>query len=430
MSLNSDQIGGNRLPRRLLLLLGARTYRAPAFVAAAERLDIEVVKAIDMDPKLAEYWNYPLGLQFSDPQKASKAIVDFAAQTPLGAILAVDDSGSVVAALASESLGLPHNEPSAAMAARDKYLMKELLAAAGVPTPKHSLYHFKQPLNNEQIKILADQISYPCVLKPLTLNGSRGVIRANRPDEFSSAARILYRLLSLDNSSEGSIPFLVEDYVSGDEVALEGLLDRGKLHLLALFDKPDPLVGPFFEESIYVTPSRHSLSLQDNIVSTTSAAAEALGLSHGPVHAELRLDHSGPKIIEIAGRSIGGLCSQTLRFDIDISLEELILRQAFTMPFDHLVKDQRASGVMMIPIPEAGILKEVRGCEEACSLPFIEEIQITAKTNNPLLPLPEGDSYLGFIFARGDSPQIVETALRQAHDKLRFVIAPQLLVLN
>jgi hypothetical protein len=227
-----------------------------------------------------------------------------------------------------------------------------------------------------------------------------------------------------------SLPFMVEEYVAGTEIALEGLLDKGRLLVLAIFDKPDPLEGPYFEESIYVTPSRLPQSLQDKIVAITSAAAEAISLSHGPIHAELRIDRSGPKIIEIAGRSIGGLCSQTLRFGIDVSLEEMILRQAFGLPYNNMARDQQASGVMMIPIPEAGILKGIQGCNKAGAVPLIEGVQITAKLNNPLVPLPEGDSYLGFIFARGDSPAAVENALRQAHQKLRFDIAPQLPILN
>ncbi len=424
------QTAVNHQPKRLLLLLGARTYRAPAFIAAAENLGIEVIKAIDMDPKLAEYWDYPLGLQFSNPQQASQAIVEFANKNPIGAILSVDDSGSVIAALASKSLGLPHNGPAAALAARDKYQMRELLAADQVPSPRHSLHYFSQPLDTDQLVALSGQTNYPCVLKPLNLNGSRGVIRANNPEEFFTAARQLYRLLYADAFLENSLSFLVEEYIPGTEIALEGLLDNGRLQVLAIFDKPDPLEGPYFEESIYVTPSRLPQTLQDEIIAVTSAAAEAISLSQGPIHAELRIDPSGPKIIEIAGRSIGGLCSETLRFGIDVSLEEMILRQAFGLPYDNMARDQQASGVMMIPIPEAGILKDVQGCEAASAVPLIEGVQITAKLNNPLVPLPEGDSYLGFIFARGDSPKAVESALRQAHQELRFKIAPQLTLLN
>jgi len=202
------------------------------------------------------------------------------------------------------------------------------------------------------------------------------------------------------------------------------------LTVLALFDKPDPLEGPFFEETIYVTPSRLPEATQAAIERTTAAAARALGLVSGPIHAELRVNDDGVWIIEIAGRSIGGLCSQVLRFGVDASLEELIVRQAAGMPLGDTNRRDRAAGVMMIPIPQAGLLREVMGVDEAAAVPLIESVEITARLNYPLVPLPEGDSYLGFIFARGETPAAVELALRQAHERLRFRIDALLPVLS
>jgi hypothetical protein len=216
----------------------------------------------------------------------------------------------------------------------------------------------------------------------------------------------------------------------GVEVALEGILERGKLKVLALFDKPDPLEGPFFEETIYVTPSRLPEAVQQAIFVHTDQAVKALGLHHGPIHAELRVNEAGPWLLEVAGRSIGGLCSETLQFGSDISLEELILRQAIGLEVTSLDRDNRANGVMMIPIPETGILKEVTGLAEAEAVAHIDRIEITAAINYPLIPLPEGESYLGFIFAGGETPAEVEAALRQAHTKLRFRIEPMLPLLS
>jgi len=212
-------------------------------------------------------------------------------------------------------------------------------------------------------------------------------------------------------------------------VALEGLLDDGQLRVLALFDKPDPLDGPFFEETIYVTPSRLPEATQAAIATTTAAAARALGLCVGPVHAELRVNEAGAWLVEVAGRSIGGLCSQVLRFGIDASLEELILRQAVGRPLGNVAQRDRAAGVMMIPIPQAGLLRAVEGVDEAAAVPLIDGVEITARLHYPLTPLPEGDSYLGFIFARGETPAEVEAALRAAHGRLRFTIDPLLTVL-
>jgi biotin carboxylase len=404
-------------PQRVMLLLTAKTYRAGDFLAAAKRLGVEIVPVIDMAGPLADFWHYRFGVDFSRLDEATRTIVAFAAEQPLAAVLAVDDAGTLLAAEASAALGLPHNSPQAALAARDKHLMRQLLQQAGVPVPRFQLFTTADDPDS-----VARQVTYPCVVKPLRLSGSRGVIRADDPVAFAVAFRRAARLL--DPAQDYAQPVLVEQYVPGVEVALEGLMDDGRLQVLALFDKPDPLEGPFFEETLYVTPSRLPPQAQEAVAAGTAAAATALGLRQGPVHAELRLNEEGPWLIEVAGRSIGGLCAHTLRFGDGRSLEELILRQACALEIETLAREEQARGVMMIPIPAAGLLKEVRGLEEATAVPGIEEIQITAKINYELVPLPEGDSYLGFIFAHGDTAAAVEAALRQAHARLNFQIEP------
>jgi biotin carboxylase len=266
------------------------------------------------------------------------------------------------------------------------------------------------------------------VLKPLRLSGSQGVMRADDAAELVFAiGRLTFLLQSLYDGSE-AIPYLVEDYLPGVEVALEGMLDREQLHMLALFDKPDPLEGPFFEETIYVTPSRLPKETQAAIARETAEAARALGLQWGPVHAELRVNERGVWLLEIAGRSIGGLCARTLRFGVDTSLETLILRQALGMDLGTLQREQQARGVMMIPIPGEGLLRAVAGVAQAKAVAGVDEVEITAPLNNMLKPLPEGDSYLGFIFARAATPQEVEQVLRQAHGKLRFEVEPVMML--
>jgi biotin carboxylase len=419
------------LPRRLLLLLTARTYRAPAFFQAAEKLGIDVVKGISMHHQLADYWRDPLALQYDDLESSVRSILDYHARFPLGAIIAVDDSGALVAATASDALGLAHNSPEAADAARDKYVMRQLLHQSGVPAPRARLLSFAGPSAADYLAQEAREVDYPCVLKPLNLNGSRGVIRADDEQQFVTAGLRLWRLLGGDVSADEAGPrFLVEQYVPGQEVAVEGLLSAGNLKILALFDKPDPLVGPFFEETIYVTPSRLPAATQEAIRRTTTQAAAALGLREGPIHAELRLNQAGPWIIELAGRSIGGLCAKTLRFGSDVSLEEMIIRQAFGLGINHLERQSEARGVMMIPIPQAGLLKGISGCQEAEAVEYIESVEITARINNRLIPLPEGDSYLGFIFAAGPAPDLVEAALRAAHERISLDIIPELPLIN
>jgi biotin carboxylase len=406
---------------RVLLLTTPNTYRAQAFLAAAERLGVEVLIAIDMQAELAESWGQQLGLDFQRIEQAVAAIVALAAERPLNAIIAVDDSGSLLAARASAALGLAHNAPNAAEAARDKFIMRTMLAHAGVPSPPFQRYS-----TGDDLHALAEQVAFPCVIKPLRLNGSRGVIRANTPREFVAAATRLAALLETIDPTLGPKPFLVEQFIPGFEVALEGLLDHGALQVLALFDKPDPLDGPFFEETLYVTPSRLPEPTQAAIARCAADAAAALGLREGPMHAELRVNEQGPWIVELAGRSIGGLCSKTLRFGTDVSLEELILRQACGMLIESTARTSAAGGVMMIPIPGAGLLKRVDGVAESAAVPGVEEVDITARIHYPIVPLPEGDSYLGFIFARAATPDEVEAALREAHSRLRFQIQPSI----
>jgi biotin carboxylase len=324
----------------------------------------------------------------------------------------------VLAARIGAALGLRHNSPAAAEAARNKYRMRTLLAGAGLPGPWFRLYTAASAL------MTAAEVPYPCVVKPTGLSGSRGVIRADNPDEFMAAFMRVGGIAAMAGSTE----ILVEGYIPGRELALEGLLSEGNLKVLALFDKPDPLEGPYFEETIYVTPSRETAATQAAIATCVADAARALGLSEGAVHAEARVNSEGTWLIELAGRSIGGLCSQTLRFahNAEVSLEELILRQALGLADDGIERETRAGGVMMIPIPSAGTLLGWGGLEAGRAVPGIESIEVTARLNYPVLPLPEGDGYLGFIFARGDTPGEVESALRAAHIELHFEIEPAL----
>ena len=403
----------------ILLLTTAHSYRNQAFSAAAERLGITILPVVHMPQELAAQQQKVIGVDFNQPDAAAATLAAFGAEAKVDAVLAVDDSGTLVAAKTAALLGLHHNDPDAAHAARDKFVMRRRMAAAGVPCP-----WFVRVETTEDARQVAAGAPLPCVVKPLALNGSRGVIRADTPTEFVAAVGRLQQLLQLEYPDQTTHSYLVEAFIPGVEVALEGMLDDGQLTLLALFDKPDPLDGPFFEETIYVTPSRLPAATQAAIGACAEAAARAVGLRTGPVHAELRVNDQGPWMLEIAGRSIGGLCSQTLRFGLDGSLEELILRQACGLPRDTRRREQ-ASGVMMIPIPQAGILRQVRGVEAARALPGVDRVEITAKLHYGIKPLPEGESYLGFILARGPTPAQVEATLRTAHAQLEFTIVPE-----
>jgi biotin carboxylase len=412
--------------QRLLLLIPTSTYRTEDFVDAARSLDVDLVIASDRPNVMAsEFPDHLLTLPFSDPAAAAREMQRYAARRPIDAVVPVDDATTVVASAVGEALGLRVNPLAAAQATRDKRVMRERLARAGVPSPSFTVVRV-----DEDGAAAAARVAYPCVLKPRVLSASRGVIRADDPASFVAAfARIGAILREPDVAAlgEGTDTILVEGFVPGREVALEGLLEDGVLRTLALFDKPDPLDGPFFEETLYVTPSRLPAATQAVVADVAARAARALGLTDGAVHCELRLRAGTagalePVVLEIAARSIGGLCGRTLRFGTGLSLEELILRRALGRPVDSLEREQAAAAVMMIPIPRGGVLEEVRGLDAARAVPLIEDVTISLHKGQEVVPLPEGSRYLGFIFSRAAGPAEAEAALREAHRHLHFVI--------
>ena len=403
----------------IVLIANPNTYRGKSFARAADRLDLHILWAIDIPEKLASEWNMSLSVDFSNHDESVATIVDLANTNHVISILAIDDSATLIAADACKLLGLPHNSPSAAVAARDKFVMRQSLLSGKVLSPKFMSFQ-----HNAKPEEITKQISYPCVIKPLLLNGSRGVIRANNPAEFKTA---WHRIRNILRNSVGT-QIMVEDYIPGNEVAVEALISDKGIKILAIFDKPDPLIGPFFEETIYVTPSRLPQEDQLEIENTLISAARALGLRFGPIHAEFRINERGVWPIEIAGRTIGGLCSNILSFGSGLSLEELVLLQASGSNIEKFDADDRSKGVMMIPIPKRGILRKITGIEQAESIAAIDKIEITAKLNYPLTPLPEGDGYLGFIFAYGETPSAVENALRQSHSLLQFQIESEIIL--
>jgi biotin carboxylase len=390
---------------RLLLIVPSATYRAPDFLAAARALGVDVVIGSEVRQTLSE----PMGdraveLDLCAPDRAIAQIEALHGRRPLDAIVAVDDGGAVVAAGASARLELPHNPVDAVARTRDKLAMRRAFAAASIPQPAFAP---DRP------------VGFPCVVKPVGLAASRGVIRADDADQLAAA---IARVTPIASGSGRDGELLVEEYVPGAEVAIEGLLVGGVLTVLAVFDKPDPLVGPYFEETIYVTPSRLEPGTLDRVGRLAGSAAAALGLREGPVHAELRLDGDRIVVLEVAARSIGGLCARTLRFGAGIALEEVILRHALGLALDDLAREPDAAGVMMLPIPRAGTLRAVRGQDAARAIAGIVGVELTIHPGRPVVPLPEGDRYLGFLFARAATPEAVEASLRAAADTLDIVV--------
>jgi len=388
---------------RVLLLVPTASYRAPDFVRAAKALGVELIVGSEEPPPIpnASAVQVPL----ADAAATAEMIDDLDRARGIDAVVAVDDQGIVAAAVVGERLGFPHNAPDAVAATRDKLALRARLAASEVPQPAFAT--------------TADSVGYPCVVKPAGLAASRGVIRCNTPAEYHDAVARIRAFW------DGEL--IVEQYIAGSEVAVEALLRDGELTVLAIFDKPDPLVGPYFEETIYVTPSRLPNATQDAIAHVVARAATAVGLTEGPIHAEVRVgphavDGNELHVIEVAARTIGGLCARTLRFGAGISLEEVVLRHALAMDLDDLHTPRTASGVMMLPIPRAGTLAAVHHRDRALAVPGVVGLEFTIPIGGSVTPLPEGDRYLGFLFARADTPAAVEAALRAGAATLDIVV--------
>lgn len=412
---------------RLLILASKLGYQTRGFAEAAQRLGAEVIFATDRCQQLDDPWrDGAIAAHFEQPEEAAARILAELRPRPIHGVLALGDRPTTTAAFVTRALGLPGNSPRAVGTCRSKLRQREVLSQAGLPVPEF----FAFALSDDAARI-AGTASYPCVLKPLSLAASQGVIRANNDAEFVAAARRIAALLAnpevqvLREPTLGSV--LVERYIPGDEVAVECLLERGRLRVLAIFDKPDPLEGPYFEETIYVTPSRHSAAAQQQIIACAEATVRALGLTNGPAHLEFRINERGPCVLEASPRPIGGLCSRALRFGPQrMLLEELLVRHALGMDVASLEREAAASGVMMIPVPRSGVLERVEGEADALATPGVEELHITARLHDYIAAWPEGSSYLGFIFARAAEPAEAEAALRAAHSQLRFAIAPRL----
>ncbi len=418
------------VPGRVLLVAATTGYQTSAFAEAARRVGCGLSLATDRCHILQDPWgDQAIPVRFDEPAASAELIAVEGRRRPFLGVIAVGDRPTLLAAVAAERLGIAHNPPAAVIACRDKYLARQLYKAAGMLVP----WFFRAGIA-EDPRQLALATNYPCVLKPLGLSGSRGVIRANDEREFAAAFERIRAILESTQvrilKEEQNRYVQVEGFIPGQEFAVEGIMTGGDLCVTALFDKPDPLDGPHFEETIYVTPSRAPATVQGEIIATTARAVRALGLTRGPIHAELRWNRDGAWILEVAARPIGGLCARILRFGAGMPYEEVILRHAVGEEMPGLTPERPAAGAMMIPIPAGGVYEGVDGEDRSARVPGIDEVSITAKVGQIMIPLPEGSSYLGFLFASGADPVAVERSLRRANAELRFRIAASLPVLG
>jgi formate-dependent phosphoribosylglycinamide formyltransferase (GAR transformylase) len=414
----------SHMSARVMLVLPTETYRATAFLRAAATLGLEVVVASNEAPTLATLMEgRVLTLDLQRPSESADRAAAFAARWPVDAVVGVDEGSVVTAAHIAERLRLRRRNPVASVeATRDKRLLRRRLTAAGVPQPR--FVALDVDAGEADLDAAIAIVGLPCVVKPVDLAASRGVIRADsRPEVLTAVYRVgeMLRAICVDGSTP---PLLIEAYVDGVEVAVEGLARDGRLEVIALFDKPDPLTGPFFEETMYLAPSGLDSTSRSAVVDAVRAAVAALGLGQGPIHAEVRISSDGPVVIEVAARSIGGLCSQVVRLvcddapDVERSLEEVILRHACGLPLGAMRLTDGACGVLMLPITQEGILRRVTGIDRAAAVAGITGVTISVPERERVTPLPEGDRYLGFVFARGETAGRVEASLRKAESLL------------
>jgi biotin carboxylase len=411
--------GRQQARSRLLLIVPPNSYRTVSYLESARRQGVDVLVASEGEHSLVSAIASGLHVDLDGPE-ALELLLAANRERPFAGVVATDDTTVELGSRIAESLNLPHNPPRAALYSHRKDLSRQALHAAGVRVPAFRVLDLK-----EAIAPQLQGLELPCVLKPLSLSASRGVIRADTQQEVQSACERIQSILREEGIADEFVSshVLVEAFIPGPEVAVEGLLHQGKLEVLAIFDKPDPLEGPFFEETYYITPSRHAAAIRREIIQCVRDACDGLGLREGPVHAEVRIGQSGCVIIEVAARTIGGECARLLDFGTGHSLEDLVIAHATGQPLA-IERSSGAAGVLMIPIKQAGSLRRIEGITRARAVPFIEDILVSIRDGYELVPLPEGSSYLGFMFACAPTPEEAEAALRAAHAELEIVVAP------
>jgi biotin carboxylase len=423
------------MEKRVLLVATTIGYQIRSFGEAARKLGVRLMFVTDRCDRLDDPWrDQAIAVRFHDEDRSVEAVVAACGSAVPDGVVAVGDRPAVLAARLAGAFGFSWHPPDAARISRNKLFARRAFKSAGLPTPR-----FRTVSLDDEVRSRVASFPYPAVVKPLALSGSRGVMRVDNPDQCVDALRRLRRLLAspdvLVERDHVHRRALVESFISGPEYAVEGILEHGRFHPLAIFDKPDPLDGPFFEETIYLAPSLAADDVQQRILECVADGARAIGLHHGPVHAECRVSGSSVYLLEVAARPIGGLCSRSLRFvndqtDETVTLEEVVLRHALGERVDAYRREPLASGVMMIPIARRGIFRSAEGIDNARGVPGVEDVRITAKRGALVVPLPEGRSYLGFIFARGSGPGLVERSLRAAHERLHFVLDRELPVIG
>ena len=420
--LSRSSVARSELRDRVLVIAPHGSYRTAAFINAANKLNVDILIASQGEHSIVSDYVQGLHIDFQDNHQSIETILSEAKKSPFSGIIGTDDTTTELAAQVAKKLLLAHNDPEAVKVAQRKDLARLRLKNSNtkISVPEFDLLSTTKLLSQQDI-----HVHFPAVIKPVALSASRGVIRVNNNEELAQAFERVSKMLSAELHLDDEVKevLLLEEFIPGKEVAIEGMMYQGELDVLAIFDKPDPLDGPFFEETYYITPTSFSDEIQQEIKQTVLASCQAYGLTEGPIHAECRINQDGVWILEVAARTIGGMCGRLLSLGTGHPLEELVLLHAMGQRVEIKQLDT-AAGVLMIPIPKAGILKRVEGLLNAQRISYINDVTIDVRDGYELIPLPEGNSYLGFIFAEAPTVEETEQALRDAHSCLNIVIAP------
>lgn len=406
------------LGKRLLLISHHNSYRIASYIKAAKNLSLDVTIASQGKHSLVTEVADGLHVNFDDTESALKEIIKENNKKPFAGILGSDDQTVELAAQAAKVLHLPHNPPEAAQYSHRKDLARAKLTLADRNVPFHCLLNLTKPIKNQII-----DLPLPCVVKPLNMSASRGVIRVDNTEQLKVACERLRPILADSPNIFEQTHILIEAYIDGIEIAYEGYLQNKKLNTITIFDKPDQLTGPYFAETIYVTPSSLDNDLQLAIKMEIEKSCKAYGLVTGSIHAECRIDKNNKVwILEIASRTIGGDCARILDNN-NYSLEEMAILLSIGKNIT-IKKSKKARAVMMIPIKQKGLLKRVEGLSLANKVKHIDSIDIIINQGHELIPLPEGNQYLGYIFSSADTSEKATEAIRMAYDILTFITSP------
>lgn len=405
-------------PGFLLLIAQSKSYRISPYLKAALALNLQTLLVSNSRYSLVSEVAQGVTVNFSDPLQAQHIILEAIVDLDIKCVLATDDSCVSLSNQIAQHLGLTYNKPSATILTHRKDLARNAAKTFGCNSPEYQI------INLQEATAYSDSINYPVVVKPLSLSASKGVIRANNQHQFETACKTIDIILEksiIEGYERNHV--LIESYLDGPEFAVDGILIDGEFHLLAIFDKPEPLTGPYFEETYYLTPSQLAQTNQRALIEAVSEYCDAYGLTQGPIHAEARITRKGIFIIELAARTIGGQCGQLIEFSLQQKLEEIVI-QGLCGTKPKALKNPLSAGVLMIPVKQKGILKRVEGLTAAMQVEFIEDIEIHIQEGYELVPLPEGSSYLGFIFAQAPTFDQTFDALKKAHQILKFVTQP------